>query len=189
DKISRALEITKLKQRVKKLERRSKASKLQRLKKVGTAQRIKTSDDTVMDDVSKQGRIIADKDVILEDAKEVDVEKSADVDESVDIQGRQAESQAQIYQIDLEHANKVLRMQDDDVKPANLQEVLEVVTTAKLITEVITAANTTITAAALQLTTVAAPTLTTAPSAARRRKGSSNKGSLRNCYTIHNHSF
>nr|GEY34561.1 copia protein [Tanacetum cinerariifolium] len=148
DKIARALEITKLKQRVKKLERRSKASKLQRLKNVGTAQRIKTSNDTVMDDVSKQGRIIADmdanKDVILEDAKEVNVEKSVDV----------------------------LRMQDDEVKPAKLQEVVEVVTTAKLITEVVTAANTTITAAAPQLTTAAAPTLTTAPSASRRRKRS-----------------
>nr|GFD08774.1 hypothetical protein [Tanacetum cinerariifolium] len=47
------------------------------------------SDDTVMDDVSKQGRMIADMDsdvdVILEDAKEVDVEKSVDVDESEDV--------------------------------------------------------------------------------------------------------
>nr|GEU55248.1 hypothetical protein [Tanacetum cinerariifolium] len=129
-----------------KLERRNKASKLQRLKKVGTAQRIKTSDDTVMDDVSKQGRMIADMDVdvdiILEDAKEV---VSADVDESADVQGRKA--------------------------PAELQEVVEVVTIAKLITEVVTAASATITAAAPQLTTAAAPTLTTAPSAARRRKG------------------
>nr|GEW68067.1 hypothetical protein [Tanacetum cinerariifolium] len=43
DKIAQALKITKLKQRVKKLERRNKASKLLRLKKVGTAQRIETS--------------------------------------------------------------------------------------------------------------------------------------------------
>nr|GEX47343.1 hypothetical protein [Tanacetum cinerariifolium] len=150
DKIAQALEITKLKSRVKKLERRNKASKLKRLKKVGSAQRIETSDDTVMDDVSKQGRMIADMDAdvdeILEDAnKEVVVEKSTDVDESADVQGRKAESQAQIYQIDLEHANK-------------------------LITEVVTAASATLTAAAPQLTTAAAPTLTTAPSAARRRK-------------------
>nr|GEV32178.1 putative ribonuclease H-like domain-containing protein [Tanacetum cinerariifolium] len=71
DKIAQALEITKLKQRVKKLEIRNKASKLRRLKKVGTSQRIKTSDDTVMDDVSKQGRIItdmdADQDITLKD--------------------------------------------------------------------------------------------------------------------------
>nr|GEY52325.1 hypothetical protein [Tanacetum cinerariifolium] len=94
DKVAQALEITKLKQRVKKLERRNKASKLQRLKKVGTTQRIKTFDDTVMGDVYKQGRMIADMDadvdVILEDAKEVDVEKSANADESADVQGRQA---------------------------------------------------------------------------------------------------
>nr|GEX85512.1 copia protein [Tanacetum cinerariifolium] len=62
DKIAQALEIIKLKQRVKKLERRNKASKLKRLQKVSTTQRIETSDDTVMDDVSKQGRMIADMD-------------------------------------------------------------------------------------------------------------------------------
>nr|GFB73052.1 hypothetical protein [Tanacetum cinerariifolium] len=175
DKIAQAIKITKLKQRVKKLERRNKASKLQRLKRVGTAQRIQTSDDTVMDVVSKQGRMIAeidaDVDVILEDAKEVAIEKSADVDESSEVQGRKAESQAQNYQIDLEHADKVLSMQDDDVEPAELQEVVEVVTTAKLITEVVTAASTTLTAATPQLTTATAPTLTTTPSVARRRKG------------------
>nr|GEZ08455.1 hypothetical protein [Tanacetum cinerariifolium] len=85
------------------------------------------------------GRMIddmdADVDVSLEDAKEV-VEKSADV----------------------------LSMQDDEGDPNELQEVVEVVTTAKLITEVVTAASATI-------TTAAALTLTTAPCAARRRKG------------------
>nr|GEY61114.1 hypothetical protein [Tanacetum cinerariifolium] len=154
DKIAQALEITKLKQRVKRLERRNKASKLRRL---------------------KRGRIIADidadVDVILEDAKEVAIEKSGDVKESADIQGRKAESQAQIYQIDLEHANKVLSMQDDESKQVEFPEVVEVVTTAKLITEVVTAASAIITAATLQLTTAAASTLTTAPSAARKKKG------------------
>nr|GEX14757.1 copia protein [Tanacetum cinerariifolium] len=100
-----------------KLERKNKASKLQRLKRVGTAQRIETSDDTVMDDVSKQERIIADmdadKDVIIEDAKEVVVEKSVDV----------------------------LSMQDDEGEPAELQEAVDIVTTAKLISEVVTAAK------------------------------------------------
>nr|GEY51011.1 hypothetical protein [Tanacetum cinerariifolium] len=175
DKVAQALEITKLKLRVKKLERRNKASKLKRLKKVGTSQRFDTSDDTVMNDVSKQGGIIAninaDEDAVLEDAKDVAVKKSANVEESADIQGRKAESQAQIYQIDLEHANKVLSMQDDEGEPTELQEVVEVVTTAKLITEVVTAASATLTAATPQLTTTAAHTLTTAPSGARRRKG------------------
>nr|GFB75697.1 hypothetical protein [Tanacetum cinerariifolium] len=149
DKIAQAVGITKLKQRVKKLERRNKleVSKLKRLKKVGTSQRIDTFDDTVMDD---------------------EVAVDAEIKESADVQGRQVESQAQIYQIDLEHADKVLSMQDDEVEPSELQEVVEVVTTAKLITEVVTAASATITAAAPTLTT-ATPTLTTAPSAARRR--------------------
>nr|GEV57298.1 hypothetical protein [Tanacetum cinerariifolium] len=61
-------------------------------------------------------------------------------------------------------------MQDDEVEPVELQEVVEVVTTSKLIPEVVTVASATIIAAAPQLTTAAAPTLTTAPSAARKRK-------------------
>nr|GEX79418.1 hypothetical protein [Tanacetum cinerariifolium] len=71
DKIAQALEITKLKQRVKKLERRNKASKLKRLKKVGSAQRIDTSDDIIIHDVSQQGMMMADMeadvDVTLKD--------------------------------------------------------------------------------------------------------------------------
>nr|GEV34907.1 retrovirus-related Pol polyprotein from transposon TNT 1-94 [Tanacetum cinerariifolium] len=163
-------------QRVKKLERRNETSKLRILKKVGTTHRIETSDDTIMDDVSKKGRIIADmdanKDMSLKDVAAVakDVQ-DAKIKESSDVQGRKAESQEQIYQIDLEHADKVLSMQDVDIEPAELQEVVEVVTTAKLITEVVTTASTTITATAPQLTTAAALTLTTAPSAAKMRKG------------------
>nr|GEW98468.1 ribonuclease H-like domain-containing protein [Tanacetum cinerariifolium] len=110
--------------------------------------------DTVIDDVSKQGKIIADtdadKDMTLKDiavvAKDV---QDAEIEESLD----------------------VLSMQDAEVEPVELQEVVEVVTTSKLITEVVTAASTTITVAAPQLTTALALTLTTTPSAARRRKG------------------
>nr|GEW18532.1 hypothetical protein [Tanacetum cinerariifolium] len=149
NKIAQALEITKLTQRVKKLERRNKLKvfKLRRLKKVGTAQRVDTSDDTVMYDVSKQGRIIADMDA------DVDVTLKYIAKDVVDVA------------VDAEIAKSadVLSMQDDEVEPVELQEVVEVVTTAKLITEVVTAASATI--------TVAAPTLTTAPSAARRKKG------------------
>nr|GEU39959.1 hypothetical protein [Tanacetum cinerariifolium] len=179
DKIAHALEITKLKQRVKKLEKRNKlkVSKLRRLKKVGTSQRDDTSDDTVMDDVSKQRRIIVDMDanvdVTLKDVADIakEVATDAGIEENADVQGRQAESQAQIYQINLEHADKVLSMQYDEVEPAELQKVVEVVTTAKLITEVVTAASATITAAAPTLIIVPSPTLTTAPSAARRKTG------------------
>nr|GEY39281.1 hypothetical protein [Tanacetum cinerariifolium] len=70
-----------------------------------------------------------------------------------------------------------LTRRDDDIEPAELHEVVEMVTTTKLITKVVTAATATITAAALQLTTAAAPTLTNAPSATKRRKESSNKRS------------
>nr|GEX95906.1 ribonuclease H-like domain-containing protein [Tanacetum cinerariifolium] len=191
DKVSQALEITKLKRRVKKLERRNKVKvlKLRRLQKVGTSQRIETSDETMIDDVSNQGRMIAemdqDADVVLEDDKKVDdeakeVAKDAKVDESVDIQERQSESQAEIYKIDLDHANKVLSMQEDETEPAEVQEVVDVVTTTKLITEVVTAASETITAASTTLTAIEAQvpavTLTDAPvrvtaAPSRRRKG------------------
>nr|GEV36408.1 hypothetical protein [Tanacetum cinerariifolium] len=67
---------------------------------------------------------------------------------------------------------KMLRLKKDvNIEPAELQEVVEVVTTAKLLTKVVTAASATITDAAPQLTTAAALTLTTAPSADRRRNG------------------
>nr|GEU69418.1 hypothetical protein [Tanacetum cinerariifolium] len=77
DKVAQDLEITKLKMRVKKLERRNKVRvlKLRRLQRVGTTQRVETFDKTVLDDVSNQGRMIAemdqDIDVVLEDVKEV----------------------------------------------------------------------------------------------------------------------
>nr|GEU79751.1 retrovirus-related Pol polyprotein from transposon TNT 1-94 [Tanacetum cinerariifolium] len=143
-----------------KLERRNKASKLKRLKKVRSAQRIDTSDDTVMDDVSKLEGIIANidanEDVVLADAKDVAVEKSADVEDNADIQGRKAKSQAEIYKIDLEHAKNI---------------ITKVVTAAS---DIITAASTTITAASTTITAADVPivatlTLTVAPS--RRRKG------------------
>nr|GEX00340.1 retrovirus-related Pol polyprotein from transposon TNT 1-94 [Tanacetum cinerariifolium] len=180
DKVAYSLKITKLKSRVKKLERMNKAYKLKRLKKVGSAQRIDTSDDTVMDDVSKQKGIIrnidANEDVVLEDAKDVAADakddQDADIDKSADIQGRTAESQAEIYKIDLDHANKVLSMQEEESEPIGLQEVVEVVTTAKIITEVVTAASTTITAADVPIptaTTAAALTLTAGPSRRTKR--------------------
>nr|GEY38418.1 hypothetical protein [Tanacetum cinerariifolium] len=67
----------------------------------------------------------ADEDATLE---EVDAKKDADV------QGRLEEFQAQVYHLDLEHAQKVLSMQDDEAKPAELTKVIEVVTTTKLMT-------------------------------------------------------
>nr|GEY05358.1 putative ribonuclease H-like domain-containing protein [Tanacetum cinerariifolium] len=109
DKIAQTLEITKLKQRVKKLERRN-----------------KLKED-------------ADEDVTLKDVAAV--EKDAEIEENAD---------------------------DDEIEPAKLKEVVEVVTTAKLMAKVVTTASATITAAT---TPIHASTITAAPSAARRRKG------------------
>nr|GEV25934.1 ribonuclease H-like domain, reverse transcriptase, RNA-dependent DNA polymerase [Tanacetum cinerariifolium] len=118
------------------------------------SQRVDTSDDTMMDDKSNQGRMIAEMDkddvVVLMDDKEEDKKvKEANVDESAQVQGRQAASQAEIYKIDMDHANKVLSMQEDETEQAKVQEVIDVVTTAKLITEVVTAASETVTAASV----------------------------------------
>nr|GEU69266.1 hypothetical protein [Tanacetum cinerariifolium] len=134
------------KSRVKKLKRRNKVKvlKLRRLQKVRIGQRVETSNDTMMDDVSNQGRMInemdADADVVIEEDKDV----ATDIGESAQDQGRKAKSQAEIYKIDLEHAQKILSMQEDESKPNEVQEVVEVVTTAKLITKVVTAASETI---------------------------------------------
>nr|GEW49833.1 hypothetical protein [Tanacetum cinerariifolium] len=122
---------------------------------------------------SPQGRMIlnmdVDADVVLDEAKEVAATKDG---HSADIQGRTAESQVEIYKIDLGHANKVLSMQEDESEPTKVQEVVDVVTTAKII-NVVTPASETITAASINISTaeaqVPAVTLTVAPS--RRRKG------------------
>nr|GEW52628.1 retrovirus-related Pol polyprotein from transposon TNT 1-94 [Tanacetum cinerariifolium] len=126
-------------------------------------QRVDTSDDIVMDDESNQGRMIADMDkddadkddvVVLMDDKEDDKKvEEAKVDESA---------------------------QEDETEPTEVQEVVDVVTTAKLIIEVVTASSETVTAASIIIPTVepqvsaatinAAPArVTAAPS--RRRKG------------------
>nr|GEW66764.1 hypothetical protein [Tanacetum cinerariifolium] len=134
DKISQALEITKLKRRVKKLERRNKVKVLKLKRRI----------------IAKMDQ---DADVVMEDDKKVaDDVKDVQNEESVDIQGRKEESQAEIYKIDLEHANKVLSMQEDKSKPTEVQKVVDVVTTTKIITEVVTAASETITAASTTIT-------------------------------------
>nr|GEX24065.1 hypothetical protein [Tanacetum cinerariifolium] len=141
DKVDQALEITKLMRRVKKLKKgnRVKVLKLRRLKKVGTSQRVDTSKDTVMEDAFDQGRMIDDLDkdnviALIDDKEEEKKEEEAKVVKDDQVQGRQAE----IYKIDMDHASKVLSMQEDE--PAEVQEVVDIVTTAKLITEVVTAA-------------------------------------------------
>nr|GEV21027.1 hypothetical protein [Tanacetum cinerariifolium] len=117
-----------------------KAFKLRRLKKVGTSQRIDTSDD--MADVSNQGRMIVelDRDEGVELMGEKKKTKEVmDIVDDAQVKGRQANKQAKIYQIDLDHPSKVLSTQEDD---SEVQEAVEVVATAKLITKVVNAAST-----------------------------------------------
>nr|GFB84946.1 hypothetical protein [Tanacetum cinerariifolium] len=99
----------------------------------------------MMDDASNQGRMIDDLDsdagvVLMDDKKEEKKAKEAKVAGDDQVQGRQAE----IYKIDMDHASKVLSMQEDE---SEVQEVMDVVTTAKLITKVLTAASKSVTAA------------------------------------------
>nr|GEZ57459.1 hypothetical protein [Tanacetum cinerariifolium] len=152
DKVAQALEIIKLKRR-----------------------RIDTSADTVMDDASNQGRMIDDLDkddvVALMDDKEEEKKEEEVKDDQV--QGRQAK----IYKINM--ASKVLSMQEDD--PAEVQEVVDVVTTAKLIIEVVTIASEIVTATSITISTAEPQVLDAAITTAalvrvaaaptRRRKG------------------
>nr|GFB74462.1 hypothetical protein [Tanacetum cinerariifolium] len=71
------------------------------------------------------------------------VELVVDQEKDAEVEGRHADTQAKIYNIDLDHSSKVLSMQED----TEVQEAVEVVTTAKLITEVVTAAATQVAAA------------------------------------------
>nr|GEV18636.1 retrovirus-related Pol polyprotein from transposon TNT 1-94 [Tanacetum cinerariifolium] len=163
------MKITKIKTRVKKLERANKVKtlKLKRLRKIKTSQRIESSDDTIMKDVSNQGRMIdeLDKDegAVLMNEKE-ETKEVKDITGDAQVEGRQVE----IYQIDMDHAAKVLSMQEDEPE---IQEAVEVVTTAKLITEVVAAVSETVSAAAVvpaaitKTISIAAvvPTVTAAP--------------------------
>nr|GEY16157.1 actin [Tanacetum cinerariifolium] len=173
DKAAQKLVIIKLKARVKRLERVNnvKSSKLRRLKKVGTSQRVESSDD--IEDVFNQGRMIDDLDKDERIELVVDQVKDADIAKT---EGRhaaeQAEKQAEIYHLDLDHPSKILSMQEDD---SEVQEVVKVVTTAKLITEVVTAATSQVSAASATISAAklsipdAAPTVVDAYTRKRKR--------------------
>nr|GEX06006.1 hypothetical protein [Tanacetum cinerariifolium] len=136
--------------------------------------RVDTSDDTIMEDVSNQGRMIdeLDKDegVVLINEKE-ETEEVKDITGDAQVEGRQAD----IYRIDMDYAAKVLSMQEDEPK---IQEEVEVVTTAKLITEVVDAVSETVSAATVVpiVTAAVVPTITATPikvvvPSTRRRRG------------------
>nr|GEV94846.1 hypothetical protein [Tanacetum cinerariifolium] len=78
-----------------------------------------------------ESKLDANEDVTLVDVDEGEMDTN--------IQGKMAEPQAKVYNLDLQHSEKVLSMQDtDEAEPAEVEEVLEVVTAAKLMTEVVT---------------------------------------------------
>nr|GFD31433.1 hypothetical protein [Tanacetum cinerariifolium] len=64
--------------------------------------------------------------------KDKGIELVADQEKDAEFEGRHVDKQAKIYNIDLDHSSKVLSMQEDDTK---VQEAVEIVTTAKLMTE------------------------------------------------------
>nr|GEY46609.1 xylulose kinase-1 [Tanacetum cinerariifolium] len=144
DKVAQALEITKLKKKVKKLERANK------------------------------GRMIADLDrdtgvALMDDEGTKKKAKDAHVVGDEQVKGRQAE----IYQIDMDHNLKFLSMQEDEPE---VQEAVEVVTTTKLITEVVAAVSESVSAASATIVVIPAATITISPvrvaaASTRRRKG------------------
>nr|GEU48410.1 ribonuclease H-like domain-containing protein [Tanacetum cinerariifolium] len=158
DKVAQDLEIIKLKGKAKKLERvnKVKALKLRRLRKVGTSQRVDTSADTIMKDVSNQGRMIdeLDKDkgatLMSEKEEEKKAEKVKDITGDAQVEGRQAE----IYQIDMDHAAKVSSMQEDEPE-----------------VEAVSAASANIAAAVVPAATITVARVKVTAASTRRRRG------------------
>nr|GEX39727.1 hypothetical protein [Tanacetum cinerariifolium] len=90
-----------------------------------------------------------------EKEEEKKAEEFKDIAGDKHVKGRQAE----IYQIDMDHAAKVLSMQEEEPE---VQEVVEVVTTAKLITKIVAAASTLVSAASTIILAVEPKVPTTA---------------------------
>nr|GEW97231.1 hypothetical protein [Tanacetum cinerariifolium] len=118
-----------------------------------------------VENVFNQGRNIVDMD------QDEGIELVVDHEKDAEFEGRHVDKQAKIYNIDLDHSSKVLSMQEDDTE---VQEAVEIVTTAKLMTEVVTTVATQVAAASI-LILAAKPktlTITAAPAVStRRRKG------------------
>nr|GEW52846.1 putative ribonuclease H-like domain-containing protein [Tanacetum cinerariifolium] len=135
DKVAQDLEIIKLKTRVKKLERANK--------------RMYPTRRGIIDELD------TDEGAVLMNEKE-ESEEIRDNTSDAQVKGRQAD----IYQIDMDHAAKVLSMQKDE---SEVQEAVEVVTTAKMITKVVAAVSETISAAAVTETVSVAAIVPTDP--------------------------
>nr|GEV56389.1 hypothetical protein [Tanacetum cinerariifolium] len=124
DKEAQTLEIAKLKTQVNKLERENKVKAfiLRRLKKVGISQRVETFDDTIIEDVSNQGRMIVELDrdegveligVIIRDPKEESTPikptkiKSKDKDKGIMIEEPKPMKKKDQVELDEEYARKL----------------------------------------------------------------------------------
>nr|GFB02892.1 hypothetical protein [Tanacetum cinerariifolium] len=120
----------------------------------GDAKEIESSYDNEMEDASNQGRMTDVLMVDKEDEKKIEEAMGAGDDQ---VKGRQAD----IYNIDMDYASKVLSMQEDE------PEVVDVVTIAKLITKVVSAASESVPAASTTIAAaepqVPAATITVAP--------------------------
>nr|GEW27310.1 DNA helicase [Tanacetum cinerariifolium] len=90
------------------------------VQKVGTSQRVESSED--VENVFNQGRISVDMETNEGIKLEVDQEKDAE------IEGRQADTQAEIYNIDLDHSSKVAAASAPI--PAAKPKVLKIAATA-----------------------------------------------------------
>nr|GEZ81526.1 hypothetical protein [Tanacetum cinerariifolium] len=118
-----------------------------------------------MENVFNQGRKIVYMD------QDEGIELVADQEKDAEFEGRHADKQAKIYNIDLDHSSKVLSMQEDDTK---VQEAVEIITTAKLMTKVVTATATQVAAASIPIPAAKPKILTITAALAvstRRRKG------------------
>nr|GFB56206.1 hypothetical protein [Tanacetum cinerariifolium] len=95
--------------------------------------------------------------------------KIADIDADVEINLEKV--QAEAYNLDLDHQEKVLSMLDvNDEEPAVVEEVLKVVKAAKLITEVVTTAGVDVNAASVQDTPITAAEATKVIVLRKRRR-------------------
>nr|GFA36636.1 hypothetical protein [Tanacetum cinerariifolium] len=109
----------------------------------------------------------SDEPVIEKDKSSKHWRKIVDIDADVEINLEKA--QAEAYNLDLDHQQKVLSMLDvNDEEPADVEEVLEVVKAVKLITEVVTTAEVDVNAASVQVITAAEATKVSVP---RKRRG------------------
>nr|GEU50031.1 hypothetical protein [Tanacetum cinerariifolium] len=121
----------------------------QRVKKLEKKNKLKVSGLKRLKKVKTTQRIESSADTVMDDQ------------EDASKQGRIIEL------IDSDKDVSLENVEDDELEPAELKKIVEVVTTAKLMTEVVTAAAASITAATTPIT---AATITVAPSATRRRK-------------------